>query len=134
MKDRKFMPFYWAVQKNCSPELSQRIEKLLGDCLPENFVAQSGKISEEVTELWTFTLNNPVNDIKQSPLFKSAQAMFKQYVEEYTLLINKRKLRIIDRLAVIQLVQACWAFPAIADICDLDAFLAICEKHQKSIF
>lgn len=37
MNKREKMPFYEAVKLNCPNELSCRIEKLLGDCLPEIF-------------------------------------------------------------------------------------------------
>lgn len=45
------MPFYEAVKLNCPNELSCRIEKLLGDCLPENFSPESGKLPKLFRQL-----------------------------------------------------------------------------------
>lgn len=51
MNKREKMPFYEAVKLNCPNELSCRIEKLLGDCLPENFSPESGKLPKLFRQL-----------------------------------------------------------------------------------
>lgn len=134
MKDRTTMPFYWAVEENCPLELSQRIEDLLGDCLPENFVPENKEISITVSKLWEITLNNPIEEIMEMSCYLKAKVLFKQYVQEYSTLINQRRLRTIERLAIIQLLHSCWAFPAIAETRDLDNFLSLCEEYKQEIF
>ena len=134
MSKREKMPFYEAVKLNCPNELSCRIEKLLGDCLPENFSPESGKIAEAVSSIVRYASSNTETELKSRVLFTEARNLVSQYVNEYSGLIKSKRLRIVERLAVIQLVQSIWAFPPLAENCDLDAFLSLCEKHRNKIF
>ncbi len=69
MNKREKMPFYEAVKLNCPNELSCRIEKLLGDCLPENFSPESGKIAEAVSSIVRYASNNTETELKSRVLF-----------------------------------------------------------------
>ena len=106
----------------------------LGDCLPENFSPESGKIAEAVSSIVRYASSNTETELKSRVLFTEARNLVYQYVNEYSGLIKSKRLRIVERLAVIQLVQSIWAFPPLAENCDLDAFLSLCEKHRNKIF
>ena len=134
MNKREKMPFYEAVKLNCPNELSCRIEKLLGDCLPENFSPESGKIAEAVSSIIRYASSNTETELKSRVLFTEARNLVSQYVNEYSGLIKSKRLRIVERLAVIQLVQSIWAFTPVAVKCDFDSFIYIFEKQPKKNF
>ena len=108
MNKREKMPFYEAVKLNCPNELSSSIVR--------------------------YASSNTETELKSRVLFTEARNLVSQYVNEYSGLIKSKRLRIVERLAVIQLVQSIWAFPPLAENCDLDAFLSLCEKHRNKIF
>ena len=70
------MPFYEAVKLNCPNELSCRIEKLLGDCLPENFSPESGKIAEAVSSIVRYASNNTETELKSRVLLLKPEIWF----------------------------------------------------------
>ena len=94
MNKREKMPFYEAVKLNCPNELSCRIEKLLGDCLPENFSPESGKIAEAVSSIVRYASSNTETELKSRVLFTEARNLVSQYVNEYSGLIKSKRLRL----------------------------------------
>lgn len=98
------------------------------------FFARKRKIAEAVSSIVRYASSNTETELKSRVLFTEARNLVSQYVNEYSGLIKSKRLRIVERLAVIQLVQSIWAFPPLAENCDLDAFLSLCEKHRNKIF